>query len=230
MAKKPKPPRNKKYIPKKDQIDKEQIKQILRSKGVKGLHDHFKGYKPPKPRKLSMSWDLFAADHMLEMYYTFNPEMIGKPAPLVTLDDVYKGDLITCLREDLISPVQKFYIRIEARARNIETGEVLDEIFKFEHQFDPAIHYGTFIRGDKHSPVEKETLGEWAIYHIQDGEFKRRWKGIRDEWQDYLDSHHCDDFEIFQAVGYMECTTPFLSWAEERKFNALNLYKLAKKV
>lgn len=209
-----KPKRNKKYAPKKDQTTVKQIDQMFRAGGTEALVEHFKRYKNVEYFHLSMTWDLFDVSRVLDMYQLMNDDEIShkNPAPLNVLQSVYKGDLIIALRENLIDGKQCFKIRIDCKARLVDDHSKVVNI-PYEVSFEEPIDYDIFMRGT-----------DAGRYYVKDKHgFKTPWKGITPEWNAYLGDLYEDEYEVFAANAKLECTTQFLSWAEERQFKQLKL-------
>lgn len=211
-----KPKRNKAYKPKKEQVSKDQLNRIYKSKGIQGLYDHFSDYSRLEKHHLKMTWDLFDVHRVTEMYCLMNdlPLEGEEPFPLSVLQRIYHGDLIIALREQLIDPVQGFKVKVVAECQHIENPEII-KTHVYEHDFsDQPISYNTFMRG--------KASGKYLFK--RDGVFSVQWEGITPEWQRFLNSQ--DDHEMYELVAAsasLECTTQFLSWKEEKDFKKLKL-------
>lgn len=208
--------RKKPYKPKKDQLNLNSIKQIVSSKGVDGLYDHFKEYKRLDKHYLEMKWDIFDVNTTIDLYCLMNNISLSgdDPLPLELLDMIYKGDLIYALRKQLIDPTQEFRIEIHSRARHVDNSDDIVTLEPYIKDFagDP-INYEVFMQGKD----------KGKHYFKRDGVFKTLWEGVTKEWNINLDGQYSDDYEVFEAKAKLSCTTPFYSWLQEKEFKQYKL-------
>lgn len=217
--------RNKAYKPKKDQLTKDQIKQLIRKgKGTdRALRAHLEKFSQLKPYDLEMSWDLLDVERTLDMYCYFNgldPDGTD-PLPLQTLQSVYKGDLIIGIRRNIIPAAQEFKIRIfNTRVRLKDDHSVVLDAPDYVRDFtgDP-IDYNIFMQG--------EVKGKH--YFKRDGEFKVVWQGLTKEWGLFIDPLFDDEYEVCHAQATLSCTTPFNTWNDEKQFQQIKLMSQARK-
>lgn len=208
--------RKKPYKPKKDQLNLNSIKQIVSSKGVDGLYDHFKAYKRLDKHYLEMKWDIFDVNTTIDLYCLMNDISLSgdDPLPLEVLDMIYKGDLIYALRKQLIDPTQEFRIEIHSRARHVDNPDDIVTLEPYIKDFagDP-INYEVFMQGKE----------KGKHYFKRDGVFKTVWEGVTKEWNINLDGQYSDDYEVFEAKAKLSCTTEFYSWLQEKEFKQYKL-------
>lgn len=214
--------RNKPYRPKKEQTTQRQLNEIYKSKGEQGLYDHFSAFKRLTPYELESHWDLFDVDSTINLYCAMNglDTEADYSIPKHLLESVYKGDLIMALDHRLIYGDQHFHIEIQGTARNALNHDEVVQLPLYKRTFDPAIPYDIFLMGER--------AGKY--YFKRDGQFKTTWKGINSEWSIYLEGlYPGENWELIGAKATLKCTTTFLAWNEEKKFQQLKLLRGVKK-
>lgn len=208
--------RNKKYVPKVD-LHEKQIGQIYKSKGRKGLEDVYGKMKAPVPQYMEMQWDFLEAERILHMASLMHDKPIPiEELPLDIVKNVYKGDLIIAIVDQLIDSKQKYEITINTHL--VKEGEEQIYSFKYHHAFDEAICYQEFMDGSKTHKVDR---GQGI---------KTRWKGLSEEWCEAVQGKYpIDEFRLAGAQAKLSVNAPLLSWLQEtnmRKTRFMNSIKL----
>lgn len=206
--------RNKKYVPKVD-LHAKQIGQIYSSKGRKGLENVYGKMKAPVSQYLEMQWDFLEAERTLQIASIMHDISIEE-LPLSIVKNVYKGDLIIAIVDQLIDSKQKYEITITTHLAREEDGQTFT--YKYHHLFDEPICYQEFMDGSKTHKVDR---GQGI---------KTRWKGLSDEWCEAVQAKYpIDEFGLAGAQAKLSVNAPLLSWLEEtnmRKTRFMNKIKL----
>lgn len=206
--------RNKKYIPKVD-LHGDQIKQILRSKGRKGLEDIYSKMKVPAVQHLEMQWDFLEAERLLSIASIMHGVSVEE-LPLEVVKNVYHGDLIIAIVDQLIDSKQKYEITIDTFLSKDGVDQTYN--YKYHHKFDEPICYQEFMNGSKTHKVDR---GQGI---------KTRWKGVSEEWNDAVQlKYSSKNYSLAGAKAKLSVHAAPKTWLQEtdmRKTRFMNSIKL----
>ena len=164
--------------------------------------------KKYNPNKLAQKYVVDAHKmHMLEM--SFNIDEVNdsidnwrekhgmaekENTPKHVVYDVYRGDLIICLKNLLIPLEQEWFLGVDSHYFNYETEEVLTVPFQFQM---PLMSFEEFRFGSELIKVDR---GHGM---------KTRWKGINEELNKLLEEDVPQGFERIRSDALLRVTTKF---------------------
>lgn len=147
-----------------------------------------------KMHMLEMSFNIDEVNDSIDNWREKHGMAEKENTPKHVVYDVYRGDLIICLKNLLIPLEQEWFLGVDSHYFNYETEEVLTVPFQFQM---PLMSFEEFRFGSEFIKIDR---GHGM---------KTRWKGINDELNKLLEEEVPQGFERIRSDALLRVVTKF---------------------
>ena len=147
-----------------------------------------------KMHMLEMSFNIDEVNDSIDNWREKHGMAEKENTPKHVVYDVYRGDLIICLKNLLIPLEQEWFLGVDSHYFNYETEEVLTVPFQFQM---PLMSFEEFRFGSEFIKIDR---GHGM---------KTRWKGINDELNKLLEEDVPQGFERIRSDALLRVITKF---------------------
>ena len=147
-----------------------------------------------KMHMLEMSFNIDEVNDSIDNWREKHGMAEKENTPKHVVYDVYRGDLIICLKNLLIPLEQEWFLGVDSHYFNYETEEVLTVPFQFQM---PLMSFEEFRFGSEFIKIDR---GHGM---------KTRWKGINDELNKLLEEEVPQGFERIRSDALLRVITKF---------------------
>ncbi|PKF35517.1 hypothetical protein [Acinetobacter proteolyticus] len=151
---------------------------------------------------LSMTFMVDDVNESIDKWRSENNWTEKESTPKHVVYEVYHGDLIICLRNELIPLVQEWFFGIDSHYYNLETDEALTVPYQFT---TPLMSFEEFRFGSEIKVNRGHGL-------------KTRWKGINDELNQMLLAEVPEGFIRVKSQALLQVKTKFNSPVDYQHF------------
>lgn len=146
--------------------------------------------KPQKPKSkhYSLTWDIFRAVRLMEMFEARNG--VGTPPPYRVLHTIYEGDLLPAIYFKKINPVQLYGVTYKAHLTN-EQG--IEEVVEHNIKLSEPMRLSEFFNG----------YADCYTHHGH-GLKTKGWKGAKDYWLDLIEAEY-PNAKFHSAIATANC-------------------------